>query len=76
MKGSLILNFAILSVAFAKTYNESGGLTVMEMENTESSLGLWEQQTSLPGFSSSRIATFSPLPCNVGGMMMGYREVF
>ena len=37
----------------AAVYNESGGLVVMEAENTESALGNWETQTSLTGYTGA-----------------------
>lgn len=50
----------ILSTALgvSQVYQESGGLVVMEMENTESSLDLWEKQTSLAGFSGTGYLQF------------------
>lgn len=49
---------ATTALASAQTYNESGGLVVMETENTESPLGLWQQQTSLAGYSGSGYLQF------------------
>ncbi len=39
--------------ADAAVYNESGGLVIMEAENTDSALGNWETQTSLTGYTGS-----------------------
>ena len=40
-------------------YNESGGLVIMEIENTESPLGLWQKKTSLSGYSGSGYLEFT-----------------
>ena len=37
----------------AVTYQESGGLVIMEIENTASPLGLWEKKTNFPGYTGS-----------------------
>jgi hypothetical protein len=36
-----------------KVYQESGGYVMMEMENTESSLGQWVRKTNVSGYSGS-----------------------
>ena len=51
MKSILTILLATVTFALAQTYNESGGLVVMEAENTSSSLGLWQQQSSLATYS-------------------------
>ena len=58
MKRILTSFLATATIALAQTYNESGGLVVMEMENTPSSLGLWQQQSSLSGYSGSGYLQF------------------
>ena len=58
MKKILTSFLATATIALAQTYNESGGLVVMEMENTPSSLGLWQQQSSLSGYSGSGYLQF------------------
>jgi len=50
--------FATTAIASAQTYNESGGLVVMEVENTPSSLGLWQEESSLSGYSGSGYLRF------------------
>jgi hypothetical protein len=55
------LSLALLvstTLSLAQTYNESGGLVVMETENTESPLGLWQKQTSLAGYSGTGYLKF------------------
>ncbi|VGO12521.1 hypothetical protein PDESU_01074 [Pontiella desulfatans] len=42
----------------AAVYYESGGLVIMEMENTDSPLGLWQQQSSLGGYTGSGYLQF------------------
>jgi len=46
------------SLLGAAVYNESGGLVVMEMENTESPLGLWQAQSALSGYTGSGYLQF------------------
>ncbi|MFC7335940.1 DUF5060 domain-containing protein [Haloferula chungangensis] len=61
MKTSFLAILALLgtaAVALAQTYHESGGLVVMEMEHTSSSLGQWEEQSSLSGYSGSGYLQF------------------
>ena len=55
MKRILILLLGALSTGFAQTFNESGGLVVMEMESTASPLGLWEKQSALAGAFSNMV---------------------
>jgi len=43
----------------AQVYNESGGLVIMEIENTESPLGLWQNKTSLTPFTGSGYLEFT-----------------
>lgn len=45
-------------MVFGQTYNEGGGLVVMEVENTTSPLGQWEKKTGLSGFSGSGYLQF------------------
>ncbi|EMI51845.1 Carbohydrate binding family 6 domain protein [Rhodopirellula sallentina SM41] len=40
-------------------YNESGGVVSIEVENTESELGLWVKRTELAGFSGSGYLEFT-----------------
>ncbi len=57
---SLLIAFcSMCSVCSAQVYQESDGLVVMEMENTTSVLSLWQQQTSLSGFTGSGYLQFT-----------------
>ena len=47
------------SALAAKVYQESGGVVVMELENTESPLDLWELNTALSGFTGSGYVEFT-----------------
>lgn len=58
MKHTLCAFFGAVALGFSQTYQESGGLVVMEMENTSSSLGLWEEQSSLSGYSGDGYLRF------------------
>lgn len=64
MKNQNLLRTALAAVLFlscpasGQVYNESGGLVVMEMENTSSSLGVWEVQSALSGFSGDGYLQF------------------
>jgi hypothetical protein len=46
------------SACLAQTYQESGGLVVMEAENTSSPLGLWQEENTLNDFSGSGYLRF------------------
>lgn len=54
----ICLAAAIVSQVVAQTYQESGGLVVMEIENSPSALGLWQKQTSLTGHTGSGYLQF------------------
>ncbi|MDF7823486.1 hypothetical protein P4B35_05635 [Pontiellaceae bacterium B12227] len=54
----MVLLFGSVARINAAVYNESGGLVIMEMENTESPLGLWEQKTALSGYTGSGYLKF------------------
>jgi hypothetical protein len=47
------------SFAIGQTYNESGGLVIMEMESTPSPLDLWQQKTDLAGYTGSGFLQFN-----------------
>ncbi|QTN32924.1 DUF5060 domain-containing protein [Akkermansiaceae bacterium] len=58
MKRISLAILATASLSFSQTYQESGGLVVMETENTPSALGLWQKQTSLSGHSGTGYLQF------------------
>ncbi len=61
MNCNKLLALALLvtaTVASAQTYNESGGLVVIEMEDTSSPLGHWQEQSSLSGHSGDGYLQF------------------
>jgi len=47
-------------------YNESDGLVIMEVENTESPLGLWKKETSLSGYTGSGYLEFTGNSYEIG----------
>lgn len=49
---------ATAAISLAQTYNESGGLVVMEIEHTASALGLWQKQAALAGHSGTGYLQF------------------
>jgi len=48
----------VLQLQAQTVYNESGGLVIMEMENTESSLNNWDKKTNLSGYTGSGFLQF------------------
>jgi hypothetical protein len=58
MRSAILALFAFTNLGLAQTYNESGGLVVMEIENTASPLGLWQKQTALAGHSGTGYLQF------------------
>jgi hypothetical protein len=58
LKPAILSLLATCAFAIAQTYNESGGLVVMEIENTGSPLGLWQKQTALAGHSGTGYLQF------------------
>ena len=57
---AMALGFWASASATAATYNESGGLVIMEMENTTSPLGLWKKRNGpLNGFTGSGYLEFT-----------------
>lgn len=58
MKRLLLTLLATTVIGSAKTYNESGGLVVMEMENTSSALDLWQEESTLTGYSGDGYLRF------------------
>ena len=46
-----IVAVSLAGSVFGQVYDESAGLVVMEAENIGSSLGLWEERSSLAGYS-------------------------
>ncbi|MDB4537596.1 LamG domain-containing protein, partial [Akkermansiaceae bacterium] len=59
LKSVCMALLGMVSATTAQTYEESGGLVVMEVENTSSPLGLWQEQNSLSGHSGSGYLQFS-----------------
>lgn len=58
MKSILVALSATITICSAQIYQESGGLVVMEMENTESPFAFWQKKTSLAGYSGSGYLEF------------------
>ncbi|MBK1825466.1 DUF5060 domain-containing protein [Haloferula rosea] len=58
MKRFVVTLLSTAAIASAQVYNESGGLVVMEIENTASPLGLWQEQSSLSGYSGDGYLQF------------------
>ena len=58
MKRVISTLLALGSLCSAQVYQENDGLVVMEMESTSSALGLWEQQSSLSGYSGDGYLQF------------------
>jgi hypothetical protein len=58
MRSLSIVAVSLAGSVFGQVYNESAGLVVMEAENTGSSLGLWEERSSLAGYSGSGYLQF------------------
>ena len=58
MRSAILALSAFTTLGLAQTYNEAGGLVVMEIENTASPLGLWRKQTALAGHSGTGYLQF------------------
>ncbi|MDX1565870.1 MAG: hypothetical protein R3236_10715, partial [Phycisphaeraceae bacterium] len=57
---SALVLFLAASVPVFAAYNESGGLVIMEMENTQSALGLWQARNGpLTGYTGSGYLEFT-----------------
>ena len=59
MKKFIFALLASATICSAQTYQESGGLVIMETENTPSALGLWQKKTSISGHSGSGYLDFT-----------------
>lgn len=59
MKRIFLATFATATLSIAQIYQERGGLVVMEMESTSSTLGEWQKESSLPGYSGSGYLQFT-----------------
>ncbi|MGJ8696582.1 MAG: hypothetical protein ACSHYF_09710 [Verrucomicrobiaceae bacterium] len=58
MKQVIFVAFLMIGVCVGQTFNESGGLVVMEMESTPSVRGQWQEESSLSGFTGSGYLRF------------------
>ncbi len=58
MKHFVIASLCLCGGLLAQIYQESGGLVVMEVEETASPLGQWERQSVLPGYSGAGYLQF------------------
>ena len=58
MRSLSIVAVSLAGSVFGQVYNESAGLVVMEAQNTGSSPGLWEERSSLAGYSGSGYLQF------------------
>ncbi len=65
---TLTFGFFTSKSAFAeKVYNEEGGIVMMEAENTQSALGLWDVKNNLNGYSGSGHIEFTGNDIRGGG---------
>jgi len=58
MKCLLLILLATSAPCFGQVFQESGGLVVMEMENTSSPLGEWQEESSLSGHTGDGYLRF------------------
>jgi hypothetical protein len=59
MRSILLAWLTAIGLTTAQTYQESGGVVVMETENTPSPLGLWQKLTTISGHTGSGYLEFT-----------------